>query len=1004
MTPIQPRRPGSDPVAELLGASRAAGPRSLLGLGSGSIDADVLEAALRTRKRAVRGQADRFPAKAVDEACRALDFAAAALREVGESDATLPPVRSQAFVATAPKPDGPIATRPKGVEAGGTSSGNRPRTPVKPTARISENQLTPFDRLVLSVLVAGGGWNSRTRTIVAGLAAQVGLDAEKLGRVVEGLAGFMRDHGSAGTIGETALVATPRPPAPGRVEAAMVRVSDGITREFRGESAGSRIRLAFIFGGLAAFFGAILVIALTAPSPGVRDIEQRRLAAEEAIAEREAADAAAAIDPEHRVTPSVREGVVRPARFDRPPMFRGEGRPDAAVFQLERVPVMLEEASQLARQLELDPTTLSARRASAWDDVVATVAGTWPLMTPDDRGRYLTAILKVLEQAGDATVADRLSRSFAVDPEAGIDDPIEVWSRAFHAGLLGSAASNPSLPETVRDPARARLDAILAGSTGRNVRGGPFAALAGRALDRMTVPLVAMINAVDDAVVRDAWERWFDAMEAIRNDARRQAGLLLAVETALLRSTGLADQGMSSDLLGRLLLEIDWTAAGPDPEGVRDAYGKWMLDPSIPVGNLWVLASLLEGAGRAGWFRPEFVPDPERGMPDRRRVQMLADDVWPDATGSSPRGNLLLIEPGLLASYDLAFVEVESMIERATSPVERLLALLAAERLATTGALLAAERPAEARALLQRMGSETSDVDLDSIPRPRAMEPDGEWADAWRKAGSDQQARRDLIAALRRNVVAGDLGPRDAAVFVEAVWRGPLAIREAAQAAAIERFNRGPVVAVELLDTSDRASRNEATLGFIEAYTGVSLPGRGMAEAESRIRSALATHAIALLDPDRELIDRLTDVVLQSIAERGRIRSGDADAPANGLPAAVTADAARAVANGLFLAASPTVRIEEIDRRRTARRGLVRNGIQGLVAEHVAELEFLGFVVEAEVPSKRAEVSGLLTSAALARSDAPSVLEQAALEAVAIAAMDRLRFIARDLDPLGDSG
>ncbi|MDG1359153.1 MAG: hypothetical protein P8J88_02860 [Phycisphaerales bacterium] len=1003
MTPIHPRRPGSDPVAELLGASRAAGPRSLLGLGSGSIDADVLEAALRTRKRAVRGKADRFPAKAVEEACQALDFAAAALREVGDADAKLPPVRSEAPVAPASKPDGPIATRPKGTEGNGASNARR-RMPVKPTARISEANLTSFDRLVLSVLVAGGGWNARTRTIIAGLAAQVGLDADKLGRVVEGLAGFMRDHGSADTIGETAMVATPRPAAPGRVEAAMVRVSDGITREFRGESAGSRIRLAFIFGGLAAFFGAVLVIVLTAPSPGIRDIEQRRLAAEQAIAEREAADAAAELDPEHRVIPSVREGVVRPARFARPPMFRGERRPDAAVFQLERVPVMLEEASQLARQLELDPSTLSARRASAWDDVIATAAGTWPLMRPDDRRVYLTAILDVLEQAVDSTVADRLSSSFAVDPDAGIDDSIDVWPRGFHAGLLGLAASNPSLPETIRDPARARLDAILAGSTGRNVRGGPFAALAGRALDRTTVPLAGMIGTVDDEVVRDAWERWFDAIDAIRNDARRQAGILLAVETVLRRSTGLAEQGMSSDLLGRLLLELDWTAAGPDPEGVRDAYGRWMLDPSISAGNLWVLGSLLEGAGRAGWFRPEFVPDPERGMPDRRRVRMLADDVWPDATGSSPRGNLLLIEPGLLASYDLAFVEVESMIERATSPVERLLALVAAERLAMVGALLAAERPEEARALLGRMGSDEPGVDLDPIPRPRRMGNDGEWADAWRRAGSDQQARRDLIAALRRNVVAGDLGPEDAAVFVEAVWRGPLAIREAAQAAAIELFNRGPVVAVELLDTSDRASRNEATLAFIEAYTGVSLPGRGMAEAESRIRSALATHAIALLDPDREPIDRLTDVVLKSIAERARIRSGDAEAPVNGPPAAVTADAARTIATGLFLAASPTVRIEEIDRRRIARRGLVRNEIQGLVAEHVAELEFLGFVVEAEVPSKRAEVAAVLASAALARSLTPSVLEQAASEAIAIAGMDRLRFIARDTDPLGESG
>ncbi|NCF41024.1 MAG: hypothetical protein GWP75_13005, partial [Planctomycetia bacterium] len=319
-------------------------------------------------------------------------------------------------------------------------------------------------------------------------------------------------------------------------------------------------------------------------------------------------------------------------------------------------------------------------------------------------------------------------------------------------------------------------------------------------------------------------------------------------------------------------------------------------------------------------------------------------------------------------------------------------------------ALMAAERPEEARALLERSGSDEPGVDLDPIPRPRRMGTDGEWADAWRRAGSDQQARRDLIAALRRNVVAGDLGPRDAAVFVEAVWRGPLAIREAAQAAAVELFNRGPVVAVELLDTSDRASRNEATLGFIEAYTGASLPGRGMAEAESRIRSALATHAIALLDPEREPLDRLTDLVLRSIAERGRIRRGDADAPVTGPTAAATADAAREVASGLFLAASPTVQIEEIDRRRVARRGLVRNGIQGLVAEHVAELEFLGFVVEAEVPSKRAEVAALLASAALARSLAPSVLEQAALEAVAIAGMDRLRFIARDIDPLGEPG
>ena len=74
------------------------------------------------------------------------------------------------------------------------------------------------------------------------------------------------------------------------------------------------------------------------------------------------------------------------------------------------------------------------------------------------------------------------------------------------------------------------------------------------------------------------------------------------------------------------------------------------------------------------------------------------------------------------------------------------------------------------------------------------------------------------------------------------------------------------------------------------------------------------------------------------------------------------------------------------------------------MAEHVAELEFLGFLIAVEVPSKASEVSELLLEAATARSVAPSGLEQAALEALAIARMERLRFVPRDTDPLGASG
>ncbi len=1027
MIPKDPRKRGagsSDPVHELLGVSRVSGPRAILGLGQGDIDADILDASLRTRLRAIHGQADQFEVATIQEACRVVEAAASALRSsVSPSRSSLPPVRppkapTESSVAP-PKPEGPIASRvkPRAAESDSpetTRSSRRP-APVKPTPRVTEAHLTPFDRLVLSVLVAGGGWNSRTRGIIAGMAAQVGLDAETLRRVVEGLAGFMRDKGSEGTIGETAMVAAPILRNPSRIESAVLRVSDGITREFRGDSAASRLRLTILFASLAIFFGAILVIALTAPSPGVRDIETRRLAAEEAIANREAEAALGTsgeeIDGTYLATPSLREGVTLPARFPRPPMFRGDGRPDASVFRLERMPAMLDEASQLARQLELEPAKLSERRASAWLDVVATGGETWPLMPADDRLRLVTAMLEVFEQAEDQAVAFRLLAAFEVEPTTPLRNSIDVWVRSFKAGMLGLVVATPALPESVRAPARRMIDQTLAGSSGRNVQGGPFAALAGRALDRMAMPLVEMMGVSDAVLVRDCWERWFDANRILRRDAGLQAGFLLALETVLREARELSVQGMTSDVLGRLLYEVDWTAAGPDPEGLRATYSAWMLDDGIPSTNLWVLASLLEGVGRAGWFRPEFVPDPDAGMSDRRRVQALADAAWPESVGPLARGNLIPIEPHTLDEFDTRLVEVAELVDLASSPVRRLAALVAAERLAAAAAFLALERQDDANAaigdVLDQIMTGNLGLDLDPLPRPRQMANDGQWAQAWREAGSDQQLKRDLIAALRRNSIAGDLGPRDAAIFVEQVWRAPASIRSDARAAALEIFGRGAVVAVELLDTADRASRNESTLAFIESFTGVPMPNARSEEAETRIRAALAMHSLSLLDPERSSVDQLADLVGAVVRSRAEARLPAEPMNVRRAPdelAAMAADGVRRAATSLFLASPPSVTLEEIDRRRIARRGLVSNGIQGLVAEHVAELEFLGFLIAAEVPSKRSEVRELLLEAATARSVAPSGLEQAALEALAIARMERLRFVPRDTDPLGASG
>ncbi len=131
-------------VAMLLGCTRAAGPRAILGLGDGPIDPDTLEAALATRRRMV--QANASTRGLAEAAIAELEAAAAALRgatrEDGVRSGPVPPIRPARPAITAPPPRGPIAGKSK--------------SPVRPVARITAAHLTPFDRLVLSILVSGG--------------------------------------------------------------------------------------------------------------------------------------------------------------------------------------------------------------------------------------------------------------------------------------------------------------------------------------------------------------------------------------------------------------------------------------------------------------------------------------------------------------------------------------------------------------------------------------------------------------------------------------------------------------------------------------------------------------------------------------------------------------------------------------------------------------------------------------------------------------------------------
>jgi DNA recombination-dependent growth factor C len=110
------------------------------------------------------------------------------------------------------------------------------------------------------------------------------------------------------------------------------------------------------------------------------------------------------------------------------------------------------------------------------------------------------------------------------------------------------------------------------------------------------------------------------------------------------------------------------------------------------------------------------------------------------------------------------------------------------------------------------------------------------------------------------------------------------------------------------------------------------------------------------------------------------------------------------VATGLFLAPGGDRSLEELDRRRLARRRLASDEIRRLVAEHVSELEYLEFILEARVPVRRDELRIVLEEAADERATSDAGLRQAASTVLRMVELERLRMIERDTDPLGVSG
>ncbi|NNF43968.1 MAG: hypothetical protein HKN62_13175, partial [Phycisphaerales bacterium] len=849
--------------------------------------------------------------------------------------------------------------------------------------------LTEFDRYVLATLVAGGGWNKRSRARLVALAAAHRVTAAGLVKVMSGLSAYARAGGPRLGVEEITQGATrlPVPPSVDEGEpAASKALVDRLAVELADDSIVNTIRLSLFFGLVTILLGVVLVRTLFPSQPEAAPVETPP----------------AIVETPTQPPPPLPETTPTPtrvARFAPFPSFLGNALPRVATEAADACPGVPAELDLIVRKLSLDgdPSEAVYRQ---WTAAVETAAAGWVLADQSTRRAIDRAVRSVLHEVVDAPSAgDRLLDELT-PPRDRLLEPVDVWKGAWRAGMLGSISADASLPAAIVERARHQLATILAAGGG----GEPTDRTAA-ADEWLRIMLPWLVDTLEiDPDTYDYWEMWLAAQRELGGTRRHQAALLDAVDALLASSSDLSRPGPAVNAVGRLIGHLDFTTSVTVRDGVRA-----LFDRAERIGDedLWVFTSLLAASGEVGWFSESLVLPEQAGPRFRNRIRDRILDRWPEAaeaaSGSEGERRGIAVD----AATARRWASLHGQVDTTTlgrDDESLMIRLLVEAKLNQVAALMTQRRVDEANAELD----EVEDLlaggvrgDAAASPRSARSAPgaDGEWAASYTEARRNPAEKTKWLSILRRRG-GGDLGPVDAELFVREVYRGsPQEVRDLARTIVADQFAHGRTVAMEMLDQFPSSPRNEAISVTLQRYTGTVLPLAAGEAWRAQTRLALTEHALGLLQVAVPVVDVAAGELRSVYGERAEILS---NAPVPAMALRTPQEAIVHLADAwrdrvqLVIARRPTpTDLPGLDRRRLTRGRLATDPLQRAVADLLSVLDCLAYVTVAEQPGRREEALAVLAESARRRRMATHVIAQAI---AAERAMGRLWLLRLTLD------
>ena len=828
-----------------------------------------------------------------------------------------------------------------------------------PTVRSTGIGITPFDRMILSILVASGGWNAASRGRITGLAALHSVHPKAMTRIMTGLSQVLRDGDLALPSGsfvanatsarrvsemqETAQRLMSGGSSP-RMVAAMDHVSMRLSREFSGETPGSRIRILIACGVCSIILIGLFTLALNVPSPIVTSMENERVKLE--VLDQELRSIALEQPSKDSIGAGSSSPMVEPAVWTTRPSLAGSvgvSRAEATLQALE----WIEELALIARKASLPEQGSDESLIRTFGSLLHDAGSHWPLLDDDLRAQLIKASIRPISASSGVQRARRLLDQIEALADKDLAEAQSPWRMSWSRGLLATISGGADMPEAIRTHARSLHSNVSPRRSSARLQEDTFVRSAGLALDSMVPGLLSRLER-DREGVADQIESWLIAQRALRNGPIFEVAILDAVGELLRERVVIEPSSPVVDLLARLIGEVEFSPRAYDPVLVKLNLMDWFEDEGISSHNLWLLGSLFLRLADVEWWTDDLVIAPDADATGRSDAAGLIGASWPRfSSGERPRGVLVALEE-YQRMEDL--LRSSMALDEAVDDVERFHEIRILAHLILALEHYELDRRADALEPLRVAESLRSDgyrltrrsSELFGEPG-RSTTRDGGWAAIWERSRRDASKRLEALRELE-SYEGGDLGVQDSEALARVIFQGPTPdIRRLAQAITTEFFSDGPNVARALLDGFERPRRERATSQFIQSLSGRPLPPVGDDTWALAARRQLADHAFRLLETSMHDIDRMAAEFTDTLEACCRLRDS-VSTTSNGTASSFISglvEAALSRLEGRSPSEPVPADVEELARRRAVRSFQAEREPQMVVAQLFSLLDLM---------------------------------------------------------------